>query len=293
MSQSFPYKTAVVVCHALLDYSPKRPHAACRPNSARRHAARILLLPPDTRKGLPSTRVTWTLAAVGRLAFCEDDAPIWLAPTQARTVGCWHQSAGSAYFHDGIFVSAERPSGSRVPLYSTYLHTRRLAFALQAQTRSNRRTPIDATYRDNQLNYTRGNRDALVQPPCGAATNTGCAIFVTGTVSCCVRTGGRGEEALAPAGTPVGFAVTCTGAACASRSRADAMRDASAEAVRLRSRVRELEARLRHAMSGACAERVRLRARVRELEARLRRYKPTHCIAPVRPNNGVPARGRC
>ena len=71
------------------------------------------------------------------------------------------------------------------------------------------------------------------------------------------------------------------------------MRDASAEAVRLRSRVRELEARLRHAMSGACAERVRLRARVRELEARLRRYKPTHCIAPVRPNNGVPARGRC
>ena len=86
--------------------------------------------------------------------------------------------------------------------------------------------------------------------PCGAATNTGCAIFVTGTVSCCVRTGGRGEEALAPAGTPVGFAVTCTGAACASRSRADAMRDASAEAVRLRERVRELEARLRHAQRG-------------------------------------------
>ena len=77
------------------------------------------------------------------------------------------------------------------------------------------------------------------------------------------------------------------------RMIAYAMRDASAEAVRLRSRVRELEARLRHAMSGACAERVRLRARVRELEARLRRYKPTHCIAPVRPNNGVPARGRC
>ena len=97
----------------------------------------------------------------------------------------------------------------------------------------------------------------------------------------------QGAMALARAYGRPRFAVTCTGAACASRSRADAMRDASAEAVRLRSRVRELEARLRHAMSGACAERVRLRARVRELEARLRRYKPTWRLPPSAP---VPSR---
>ena len=74
------------------------------------------------------------------------------------------------------------------------------------------------------------------------------------------------------------------GAVC--RSRADAMRDACAEAARLRARVRELEARLRHAMRDVSAEAVRLRERVRELEARLRHAQRGRSVHPFGRTSG-------
>ena len=86
---------------------------------------------------LPSTRVPLSMQ---KYCLCR-----FLAPFRPRKRDladwCQHPMVG--------------PSSSRVPLYSTYSHTRRLAFALQAPTRSNRQhLLVSISHRANHRNYT-------------------------------------------------------------------------------------------------------------------------------------------